>query len=241
MLRRILLTALVAGSLAGIAAAVLQQAKTIPLILRAEVYETAAALEHQHHHEMAGSQAPDATSAEPEDEGWEPAPGFERIAYTVLADILAGVGFGLMLTGAFTLYGVAGGEIDARRGLLWGLAGFAVFSVAPGLGLPPELPGMSAAALGDRQAWWLATALATAAGLGLVVFANRLPWPLPLRLLGVGFLLLPHMVGAPHPAEETGGVPAGLAAEFVMASLAAAAAFWLVLGSVGGWLYRRLA
>jgi predicted cobalt transporter CbtA len=34
-------------------------------------------------------------------------------------------------------------------------------------------------------------------------------------------------------------VPAELAAEFATASLAVAAAFWLLLGSVSGWLYRR--
>ena len=41
---------------------------------------------------------------------------------------------------------------------------------------------------------------------------------------------------APHAAT---GVPAELAAEFAIASLAVAAAFWLLLGGVSGWLYRR--
>jgi len=223
MLRRLILTALIAGSLAGVTAAAVQQMKAIPLILEAEVYERAA---------MAAD--------EPASAAWEPAPGVERIAYRVLTDGLAGFGFGLILAGAFALYevsgGVAGGKIDGRRGVVWGLAGFAVFSLAPGLGLPPELPGMTAAALGLRQSWWIGTAAATAAGLGFLVFGTRLPW----RAAGIGLILLPHLIGAPHMPAESGNLPAELGASFVMASLVSAAAFWLVLGGVGGWVYRRL-
>jgi adenosylcobinamide kinase/adenosylcobinamide-phosphate guanylyltransferase len=49
--------------------------------------------------------------------------------------------------------------------MFWGLAGFAVFTLAPGLGLPPELPAMPAADLLARQVWWIGTAAATAIGL----------------------------------------------------------------------------
>jgi len=50
---------------------------------------------------------------------------------------------------------------------------------------------------------------------------------------------LPHLIGAPAAPHGAMGVPAELAAEFATASLATAAAFWLLLGSVSGWLYRR--
>lgn len=217
MLRRLLLTALIAGTLAGLTAAAVQQVKAVPLILQAEVYENAA------------------TDA-PEGGGWEPAPGAERIAYRVVTDVIAGVGFAMILSGAFALYGLAGGRVDFRRGLLWGLGGYAVFSLAPALGLPPELPGMEAAALGARQAWWLGTVAATGGGLLLLVFGTRLP----LRMAGVALLLLPHLIGAPHPAQEGGTVPPDLVSSFAAASLLSAASFWLVLGGVGGSVYRRL-
>lgn len=217
MLRRLLLTALVAGTLAGLAAAAVQQVKAVPLLLQAEAYEKAA-------------------GGEAEDGAWEPAPGMERIAYRVATDVIAGIGFGLILSGAFALDGLAGGRIDPKRGVLWGLGGFAAFSLAPALGLPPELPGMAAAALGARQAWWLGTVTATAAGIGLLAFGARLPW----RALGIALLLLPHLIGAPHPSEEGGTVPPELAAAFAAASLVSAALFWLVLGGAGGWVYRRL-
>jgi cobalt transporter subunit CbtA len=221
MLRRIFLTALIAGSLAGLAAAALQRVELVPLIAQAEGYETASAAVGGHG--LAG--AP-----------WEPAAGFERAAYTVLADVVAGIGFALLLAGAIALAASRGVAVDARRGLAWGAAGFIVFTLAPALGLPPELPGMAAAGLGQRQAWWLATAAATATGLGLIVFCpRRLP-----RSVGVVLLLLPHALGAPEPGRISSPVPSLLEARFVVGSLVTAASFWLLLGGLSGWLYRRL-
>jgi cobalt transporter subunit CbtA len=234
MLRRIFLTALIAGTIAGLFAAGLQHLKLIPLIAAAEVYEAAGAqADHQHGaapaHDAATA-AHDAATSE-----WEPAPGIERAFYTLMADLLAGIGFALLLAGAVALARSRGYAINARSGLLWGAAGFAVFALAPAIGLPPELPGMSAAGLAARQQWWLLTAAATAAGLGVVIFAR----PAPLRVLGAALIVLPHLIGAPAAPHGATGVPAELAAEFATASLATAAAFWLLLGSVSGWLYRR--
>jgi len=227
MLRRILFTALIAGTVAGLFAAGIQHLKLIPLIAAAEVYETAGEhADHQH------GTAPEQQSATPE---WEPAPGIERAGYTVLADVLAGIGFALVLIGAVALARLGGYAIDARRGLAWGAAGFVVFALAPAIGLPPELPGMAAAGLAARQQWWLLTAAATAGGLGLLIFAR----PVALRVAGAALIALPHLIGAPAAPHASTGVPAELTAEFATASLAVAAAFWLLLGSVSGWLYRR--
>src|SRR5438552_2422253 len=180
MLRRILLTGLIAGTAAGLFAAGLQHLRLIPLIAAAEVYEVAGAhAEHQH-------SQPGAAAGE-----WEPAPGLERTGYTVLADVLAGIGFALLLAGGVALAQARGYPIDARRGLIWGAAGFLVFALAPAIGLPPELPGMQAAGLAARQEWWLSTAAATALGLGLLVFAPQAV----LRVIGAAILILPHLVG----------------------------------------------
>jgi cobalt transporter subunit CbtA len=215
--RRVFLAAILAGLVAGLLVTGLQAARLAPLIAVAEKYE-------------------DAAPGHVEDEGWTPTPG-ERPAYRLLANLVIAVGFGLLLSGGFALrQAFSGTETGARDGLIWGLAGFACFSLAPSLGLPPELPGSVAADLAARQAWWLGTALATAAGIALIAFARGLAW----RLLAIAVLALPHIVGAPHPAAEGGAVPASLAAEFAAASLAIAALFWIVLGSVGGWLYLRL-
>lgn len=227
MFHRVFLTAIIAGLCAGLALFAAQRAKIYPLIERAEVYEAQAATAHHHDH---------GAPAAPEAAEWEPAPGLERAAYSLLADMVAGVGFALLLIGAAALAESRGHAIDARRGLWWGAAGFAVFTLAPSLGLAPELPGMAAADLAHRQEWWIAATLATACGLGLIVFWRSWSY----RAAGVVVLVLPHLVGAPQHSGEGGSVPPELAAEFVVASLATAALFWLVLGGMGGWLYRRL-
>jgi len=217
--RRVFLAALLAGFAAAVVVTVLQAAKLTPLIATAEVYEAATDSVH-------GAAA------------WEPAPGLERIGFTLLANAVIAVGFGLLLSASFALRQIfADAETNAGQGLLWGLAGFASFSLAPALGLPPELPGTAAAELAARQSWWLGTALATALGIGLLVFARQTAW----RVLGAIAIALPHLFGAPQPpAAETGGVAAALAADFAAASLAVAALFWIVLGSLGGWVYAHL-
>ena len=221
MFQRIFLTALIAGVVAGLFAAGVQRIKIIPLIDRAEVYEAGEA-----HGGDAGAGLAQA---------WQPQAGLERAAYTALADVLAGIGFALLLTGAIALAGLRGYVINAQRGILWGAAGFTVFALAPALGLPPLPPGMEAAALVQRQVWWIATAATTALGLGLIVFTRKLVY----LVIGVGLLILPHLIGAPEPPEIGGKVPAGIVAEFVVASLAAAGLFWLLLGALTGWLYHR--
>jgi cobalt transporter subunit CbtA len=220
--QRIFLTTLIAGAIAGLTAAGVQRIKIIPLIEQAEVYEAA---ETHGGHAGAGPT-----------EAWEPEAGFERAAYTVLADVLAGIGFAFLLTGAIALAGLRGHVVDARRGILWGAAGFTVFALAPALGLPPLPPGIEAAELVQRQVWWISTAIATAFGLGLIVFPRSLVY----RVIGAGVLILPYAIGAPELPEIVGKVSSALAAEFAVASLAAAGAFWLLLGALSGWLYHRL-
>ena len=184
MLRRILFTALIAGTVAGLFAAGIQHLKLIPLIAAAEVYEAAGA--HASHQQDAHQQDARQHGAAPE---WEPAAGIERAGYTVVADILAGIGFALVLIGGVALARLGGYAIDAQRGLIWGAAGFVVFALAPAIGLPPELPGMEAAGLAARQQWWLLTAAATAGGLGLIIFARQAA----LRALGVALIVLPQI------------------------------------------------
>lgn len=219
MFRRVFIAAVIAGLAAGLIVSALQAAKLTPLIAAAELHEML---------EPAAQETP----------AWQPSPGVERTAVTVLANLIIGVGFGLLMSAGFALHQLLAGAVtDARHGLLWGLAGFACFSLAPSLGLPPELPGSASADLLARQGWWIGTALATAAGIGLIAFARHPLW----RILGGAIIALPHLIGAPHAPSEAGSVPAGLAAEFAAASLATAALFWVVLGSIGGWLYARLA
>ena len=111
----------------------------------------------------------------------------------------------------------------------------AVFCRAPALGMPPELPGTAAAGLGQRRTWWVGAASATALGLALVVFARH--WLL--KVLGVVVLAVPHLIGAPQPEVHESLAPEALEAQFKLASWLTNAAFWLALGLLTAWLYRR--
>lgn len=232
MLYRVFVVGLIAGLIGSVALTAVQFFKVVPLIAAAEVYEEEAAT---HAHESADHA--DGNAAHEHEAAWEPAPGFQRIALTFLANLIIAIGFGLVLSGGFALrQAVAGHMTDAREGLLWGFAGFAAFALAPSLGIPPEPPGMVSADIIARQTWWLGTALVTCGGLGLIAFSrSRLRW-----LAGAALLVLPHLIGAPLRPEGHDAVPAGIAAQFVSASLVTSAVFWCVLGVSAGWLYDTL-
>ncbi|UVC18740.1 CbtA family protein [Mesorhizobium onobrychidis] len=244
LFRNVVFIAAIAGLVAGVVLACMQAFATVPLILKAEVYEQAGG-GHTHDHTAApAANATDAnamSSAEPaeaaapaaEDEGWAPADGFERFAFNVVANVVTGIGFALILVAASEF---AGGIGNWRQGLYWGLAGFAVFTLAPNLGLPPELPAMPAADLTQRQIWWTATVVATAAGLGLLAFRKSLP----LALLAVALIVAPHIVGAPQPDSFESPIPEGLHHQFVVAVTLTNLVFWLVLGAVVGAVRGRL-
>ena len=226
---------MVVGFVAGAVITVVQFFSTVPLILSAEVYERdepqAAAKPDTAAHQHA---AHDHAEHDHESAAWEPTEGLQRNSLTAAANILTAIGFALLLAG---IYALRGHPVAWHEGLLWGLAGFAVFTVAPGLGLPPELPGVPAAPLEARQIWWVATAAATAAGLGLLVF-RRSAWALT---LGGCLIVLPHVIGAPQPAEIHTDVPAALSQQFVVAVTLTSLVFWLLLGSLTSIAYRRFA
>ena len=216
-LKALIISSLWAGLWAGLLLTALQSYQVIPSLLQAEVYEQAA--EHQQH--VTG------TTHQHETDAWQPDNGVERTLSTALANVSLAVGFALLLGAASNLRGGIG---SWRQGLFWGLAGYSIFFVAPALGLPPELPGTSAADLEARQLWWLMTVFDTALGLWLLVFAKtKLN-----QLFGAVLLLSPYVIGAPHPEIQGGLAPAELANTFIMATAIANALFWLVLGALMG-------
>lgn len=227
MFKRIIQTAGFSGLLAALLLTLLQSFWVSPLILQAETYEKAPA-EHVHEHEHTeGSSA----GHSHDEEAWEPEDGWQRILSTTGGNLVVAVGFALMLVALYTLR--APGRTS--QGALWGLAGFAVFVLAPTLGLPPELPGTAAADLNLRQYWWIGTAASTAAGLALIAFGQN--WLL--KVLGAAIMVLPHLLGAPQPLTHESLAPEALESQFILASLLTNALFWVALGLISAWLFRR--
>lgn len=222
MFKHIVFSSALAGIAAALLLSVLQIFWVTPLILQAETYEVAAeAVAHEH---TADDHAHDGTA-------WQPEDGWQRTVSTISSNILMAIAFALMLTGAYALRKPSG----ILQGLSWGLAGYAVFFAAPSMGLPPDLPGTSAAEVMARQVWWLGTALATAFGLGLMFLQTN--WPL--RMLGAMLLIAPHLLGAPQPEIAESLVPETLQVQFRWASALTNGVFWTVLGMLSALTFNR--
>ncbi|KTC63769.1 cobalt transporter [Pseudomonas fluorescens ABAC62] len=224
MIKRIAQTAGFTGLLAALLLTLLQSFWVAPLILQAETYEKPASASEVTHKHTAGAAAHTHDA-----EAWEPENGWQRVLSTTGGNLVVAVGFALMLAGLYTLRA----PTRTAQGLLWGLAGYATFVLAPTLGLPPELPGTAAADLALRQTWWIGTAASTAAGIALIVFGRNAL----LKVLGVAILAVPHVIGAPEVHAML--APEALEAQFKIASQLTNVAFWLALGLISAWLFRR--
>ena len=223
IIKRIFLSAILGGAVAGVAMAAGYHFLVVPMLLEAERYENAGSAEAESHAHGHGTH-------ENGHDAWAPEDGMERTISTTLTSLGAGIGFALLLIACYALRG----RVNWRQGVVWGLAGFVTFNVAPALGLPPELPGAAAADLEARQFWWVATVVLTGGGLAMIAFA-----PGYFRLIGVVPLILPHLVGAPQPEQHGGLVPAELEQAFIYMSLLANGGFWIVLGASTAYFFDR--
>jgi cobalt transporter subunit CbtA len=228
MLARVMSVGLLAGLVAGLLIAVLQQVTTTPLILLAETYETQGAAP------AAAPGVPKPHDHAAHAEGWKPADGLPRFFYTGVATVATAVGMAFLLLAGMIF---AGDAIDERRALAWAIAGFVATGLAPAAGLAPELPGSGAAELVARQAWWIGTALATAVAL----WAFLLKQSLLVRLGAVLVLLAPHVIGSPHSHAFESKVPAEIAAQFAALSLVVQGLLWAIVGLAVGLLWPRFA
>jgi cobalt transporter subunit CbtA len=237
MIQRMLTSAIVAGGVAGLFAALLHFAFIQDKILLAEQYEDGA-LVH-----FAGA-APDATapagaeahshdSDEPHSHEAAPTSDLQRNALTVAFSALIYVAYALILIAGFAVATLYGRRITAREGALWGVAGFVAFQMAPAIGLAPELPGTLAADLAARQVWWWGTVASTAAGLALIAYGRGAV----MAVLAILLLGAPHVIGAPELDGFFGVAPPELSAAFAASVLGVGLAVWSVMGALAGRLW----
>jgi cobalt transporter subunit CbtA len=223
MLIRILAGGLIGGIVGGLVVGAIQSVTTTPLILHAEQFEVkdvANAAQFLLVHSQ-GAMASEGGS------------GAMRTLLTFSATVLVAVGYVWMLLAAMFF---KGDEITARSVIPWAVAGFFATGLAPAMGLAPELPGASAAALEARQIWWIGTAAATAAGFAAIFFGRTAVR----SIAGVVLIVLPHVIGAPQPLEMESLVPAELAGEFAARSLAIQALVWIVPAIIAGYAMSRM-
>ena len=221
MLTRIVVSALFAGAVTGLLAGLLQFVFIQPVLLHAELYESGALVHF-------GANGAGTESV---------APGVDvmRTSLNFLFSMLTYTGYALLMVAAMSAAEEFGPRIGAREGMLWGLAGFVAFHLAPAFSLPPEVPGVAAVDVSARQIWWFATVGATALALAFIAFGRNWTW------WGIAIILMlaPHIVGAPEPDALIGPVPPEIAALFAARALGVGLAAWVLLGTFAGYFWQR--
>ena len=211
MVARLFLASFASAIVVGSVGTALQYIRVVPLILDSEAFESTDDDGDSGNNTIAA----DDTSG---DEEWAPADGAERAFYTWVSNLVVSLSFSLLLV---AICAVDNMRVDFRSGLTRGVAGWTIFMALPCIGLSPELPGMAAADLSDRQWWWLYAVCFAAAGFVVALAALRFLNPaknavedktavrriwlrrnmLQCAALMFGMLLaaIPHFSGAPHP------------------------------------------
>jgi len=222
--RTLVLSALVIAVFAGAVISLYQAYFITPLILGSEVFEVA---EPAGHHQQIE-----------EIEAWAPEDGIERNSWNFTSNFFLCFAYALILLSAMSINATA----TTLKGVLWGLAAYLAIFAAPALGLPPEIPGMEAAQLEGRQAWWLLTVILTAISLWMIAFQTY-----HFKVVGLVIMLLPHLLGAPQPEHHgfANTDPTAITEltqlwhHFVIQTSIANALLWIVIGALAGFLTKK--
>ena len=224
MLKRVLLAAILCGLAASLLMSGAQHLRVVPLIAEAESFEGGG---HSHGHGHSHDQTAAPETGHSHDQGaadnQATSPDLKRIGLTVTANAATGISFALILTAAALLLRL---PITRENGLIWGFLGFTAFNLAPAIGLPPELPGMPAADLFERQIWWWQTVIATGGAFLLMAKVKNLA----ATVAGVALIALPHLIGAPSPVTHESALPPHLASAYAANALASSLLLWVLIG-----------
>jgi len=218
--RNLVLSAFSIAIVAGLFLSLYQEFIITPLILNAEIYEV---LEPANNHTA---------------EAWSPADGVERSGFSFIANFLVCFAYSLFLMSLMATRH----SINLSQGAFWGISAYISIFIAPALGLPPEIPGMEAAFLEGRQAWWILTVLLTAIGLWSIAFKSG-----AFKFVGLIMLITPHIIGAPQPEFHgfANQDPQAILAlttlwhDFIMQTSIANALLWLIIGVLSSFLVNK--
>lgn len=273
LFQRLIWVALGVALLLGSVQSVLQQFQTVPIILAAEVFEEAksepaatpaaaapaAAAAHEHapgtpaheHAAPAGTAAaPAATAAaEPAHEHggdeWSPANGFERNGWTWIANVLHALSMSLLALAVMSVWTWKRGDAVGNYKLAFAVAvaGWLSLHLWPSMGLHAEIPGMEAAPLQARQAWWVLAVGSAALACAMLAFSQR-GWRI---VPALALLALPFVIGAPqHSGDPLAGFSGeahmkleALGGQFIWATTVLSISFWGLMGLFCAFAYPR--
>ncbi|WP_444994952.1 CbtA family protein [Aliikangiella sp. IMCC44359] len=259
LFRRIVLHTLWIGVATGLLLSLVQHFMLAPIIYAAESFEVntlAGGSAHQHislvsnepaltkQYFLANQTVDDMASNDHHSpDAWSPENGSERLFYTIISNIFASMGFSLILLALMAQLQVQGRtQLSIAKGILWGGAGFIAFFAAPSIGLPPEIPGIEAAALENRQGWWVLTVILTVVGIMVLTYA-----PKPFKLFGLLSIALPFIIGAPrHIGKEFSQADPQVVSlleqlhqQFIIVSSLTNFIFWIILGIMCAWAIKN--
>jgi cobalt transporter subunit CbtA len=230
---RLIFSAVLIGIVTGSLMTAMQVFTVNPIIFAAESYEI---VEHQNStHDQDGNDGGR--------KAWTPEDGTERTAYTLLANSSVGIGFSAILLALMNQFRPSKSrKFGWVQGGFWGLAGFSAIYLAPGIGLPPEIPGFEAAPIQNRQLWWVFTVTSVSIGLGILAFTvNRV------KAIGLVFLAMPYVIDAPgaggavfsHPDPAAALALIQLQQQFIVTSGITNLVFWLISGIICTRVFNR--
>ena len=240
--RNIIFSAVVVGIIAGTLYGLFQQFQINPIIYAAEAYEVDSIEVQTNTHDNAeAAHSHDHGSGT----GWSPEDGFERITSTLVANILTAITFSIFMICVMSFHNLKSNKpkVNWKTGVLWGVGLMLSMFVAPSLlGLHPEIPGTVSESIGQRQVWWISSAVATAFGLLLLYYGST-----AFKIAGVVLLALPQILGAPvpetHSYANTDPVAVEalnqLSSQFVTMTTIGMTIFCLLIGALCGFASTR--
>ena len=225
--RNIVVVAALAGAIAGLGMTIAQQLTTVPLILKAEIYEGQGDAA-PHDHGDAAAKRP-AAHEHGDEEGWAPADGFERTVFTVARQYRhrhrLRAAAGRRQRAVRRHQGLAPGRVLGPRRLS------PCSRLAPGLGFRPSFPPcrrpISARASSGGSATVLSHgARARAAVLSAVAACGRRRHRAAGRAASRSARRSRRATKSP--------IPEGLHHSFVVAVVLTTLLFWVLLGGLAG-------
>ena len=249
LFRRLIMNAIGVGVLAGLVMSFMQILTVNPVLLAAESFEQSSAAEQSYPASVTAAKDQAAVQEHAADghhhstDAWGPEEGAERNLFTLLSNVMAGIGFAALVLAVMSqlqLLGIA--KISVTKGLAWGVAGFLAFFLAPGIGMPPEIPGAQSASVASRQTWWAIVVVCVSIGLLVLAYA-----PVKWKVLGLVSIVFPYLINIPHtegpvfshPDPSTVESLLALHQQFFLVSGISNFVFWIVLGTFCGWVLNR--
>ena len=225
-----ILNGIIAGLIAGIILGLLTLTIITPIILKAERFENSVTVIKEnggsHEHGDGGEM-----------------PFYKRLLLTMVGTATLSAAYGIILSIIYFYTKNKG----IKKGLIMGFAGFLLINLLPGIGLPPNPPGVETISeVENRQLWWVSLIIAEIIGVGIFLVVQKnlkklfktIATPVASLILII-IISMPFLFGAPSGVKYS-LIPDELITIFRITSFGVGFIFWLSLGVLVAYFNRGL-